>query len=204
MVNLNGKIAIVTGAGHGIGKEIALNLARSGAEVVVTDVSDKIFEVGKEIESVGSKAFPVKCDVTDAKEAVAIEDKVLGKYERIDILVNNAGIYPQKPFLEMTNEDWNKVIGINLNGAFHCTKAVIPKMVEQKYGKIVNIASIAGAVIGYMNLTHYSASKAGRNGSTNHKNDSNRTNGTSNRHSKFSCLLGKRRIKLHYRPMHRV
>ena len=161
MVNLNGKIAIVTGAGHGIGKEIALNLARSGAEVVVTDVSDKIFEVGKEIESVGSKAFPVKCDVTDAKEAVAIEDKVLGKYERIDILVNNAGIYPQKSFLEMTNEDWNKVISINLNGAFHCTKAVIPKMVEQKYGKIVNIASIAGAVIGYMNLTHYSASKAG-------------------------------------------
>ena len=161
MVNLNGKIAIVTGAGHGIGKEIALNLARSGAEVVVTDVSDKIFEVGKEIESVGSKAFPVKCDVTDAKEAVAIEDKVLGKYERIDILVNNAGIYPQKPFLEMTNEDWNKVIGINLNGAFHCTKAVIPKMVEQKYGKIINIASIAGAVIGYMNLAHYSASKAG-------------------------------------------
>jgi 3-oxoacyl-[acyl-carrier protein] reductase len=159
--NLNGKIAIVTGAGHGIGKEIALNLARSGAEVVVTDVSDKIFEVGKEIESVGSKAFPVKCDVTDAKESVAIEDKVLGKYERIDILVNNAGIYPQKPFLEMTTEDWNKVIGINLNGAFHCTKAVIPKMVEQKYGKIVNIASIAGAVIGYMNLAHYSASKAG-------------------------------------------
>jgi 3-oxoacyl-[acyl-carrier protein] reductase len=161
VVNLNGKIAIVTGAGHGIGKEIALNLARSGAEVVVTDVSDKIFEVGKEIESVGSKAFPVKCDVTDAKEAVAIEDKVLGKYDRIDILVNNAGIYPQKPFLEMTNEDWNKVIGINLNGAFHCTKAVIPKMVEQKYGKIINIASIAGAVIGYMNLAHYSASKAG-------------------------------------------
>ncbi|HEX7483102.1 MAG TPA: SDR family oxidoreductase, partial [Candidatus Bathyarchaeia archaeon] len=112
MVNLNGKIAIVTGAGHGIGKEIALNLARSGAEVVITDVSDKIFEVGKEIESIGSKAFPVKCDVTDSKEAVAIEDKVLGKYERIDILVNNAGIYPQKPFLEMTNEDWNKVIGI--------------------------------------------------------------------------------------------
>ena len=85
----------------------------------------------------------------------------MGKYERIDILVNNAGIYPQKPFLEMTAEEWNKVLTINLNGAFHCTKAVIPKMVEQKYGKIVNIASIAGAVIGYMNLAHYSASKAG-------------------------------------------
>ena len=90
MVNLKGKIALVTGAGHGIGREIALALARSGAEVVVTDVSDKIFDVGKEIESAGTKAYPVKCDVTDAKEAVAIEEKVLEKYERIDILVNNA------------------------------------------------------------------------------------------------------------------
>ena len=132
MVNLKGKIALVTGAGHGIGREIALALARSGAEVVITDVSDKIFDVGKEIESVGTKAFPVKCDVTDAKEAVAIEEKVLGKYERIDILVNNAGIYPQKPFLEMTMEEWNKVLSINLNGVFHCTKAIIPKMVEQR------------------------------------------------------------------------
>lgn len=161
MGNLKGKIALVTGAGQGIGREIALALARNGAEVVVTDVSDKIFEVGKEIESVGTKAFPVKCDVTDAKEAVAIEEKVLAKYERIDILVNNAGIYPQKPFLEMTMEEWNKVLSVNLNGVFHCTKAVIPTMVEQKYGKIVNIASIAGAVVGYMNLAHYSASKAG-------------------------------------------
>ncbi len=94
------------------------------------------------------------------KEAQSIEEKVVGKYERIDILVNNAGIYPQKPFLEMTSEDWNKVISVNLNGVFHCTKAVVPKMVQQKYGKIVNIASIAGVVVGYFNLAHYSASKA--------------------------------------------
>jgi len=158
--NLKGKIAIVTGAGHGIGKEIALALARSGAEVVVTDVSDEIFEVGREIEYIGTKAFPVKCDVTDAKEAEVIEEKVVEEYERIDILVNNAGIYPQKPFLEMTIEEWNKVLSVNLNGVFHCTKAVMPKMVQQKYGKIVNIASIAGAVVGYFNLAHYSASKA--------------------------------------------
>ncbi len=160
MGTLKEKIALVTGAGHGIGKEIALALARSGAEVVVTDVSDEIFEVGKAIESVGTKAFPVKCDVTDAKEAETIEEKVVEKYERIEILVNNAGIYPQRPFLEMTMEEWNKVLSVNLNGVFHCTKAVIPKMVQQKYGKIVNIASIAGAVVGYFNLAHYSASKA--------------------------------------------
>ena len=160
MADFKGRIALVTGAGHGIGKEIALTLARHGAEVVVTDVSDEIFDVGKQIESVGTKAFPVKCDVTDAKEAETIEKKVVEKFEKIDILVNNAGIYPQKPFLEMTMEDWNKVLSVNLNGVFHCTRAVVPKMVQQKYGKIVSIASIAGAVVGYFNLAHYSASKA--------------------------------------------
>ena len=151
---------IVTGAGHGIGREIALSLARNGAEVVVTDVTDAIFEVGKQIEALGSKALPIKCDVTDFEQAQDVEEKVVGKYERIDVLVNNAGIYPQKAFLDMTADDWNKVLRVNLNGVFHCTKAVIPKMVKQRYGKIVNIASIAGAVVGFQNLTHYSASKA--------------------------------------------
>lgn len=160
LVDLKGKVVIVTGAGHGIGREIALSLARNGAEVVVTDVTDAIFEVGKQIEALGSKALPIKCDVTDFEQAQDVEEKVFGKYERIDILVNNAGIYPQKAFLEMTAEDWNKVLRVNLNGVFHCTKAVIPKMVKQRYGKIVNIASIAGAVVGFQNLTHYSASKA--------------------------------------------
>jgi 3-oxoacyl-[acyl-carrier protein] reductase len=160
MANLKDKIAIVTGAGHGIGKGIAMALARNGADVVVTDLSDEIFNVGKELESVGSKAYSVKCDVTDLNEAQTIEEKIVDKYERIDILVNNAGIYPQKSFLEMTSEDWSKVLNVNLNGVFHCTKAVVPKMVQQKYGKIINIASIAGAVVGYVNLAHYSASKA--------------------------------------------
>jgi 3-oxoacyl-[acyl-carrier protein] reductase len=157
---LSGKVAIVTGAGRGIGREIALSLGRSGAEVVITDVSDDIFDVAKQIEALGSKAMPIKCDVTDPNQAVKVEEQVVEKYERIDILVNNAGIYPQKPFLEMTAEDWNQVLRINLNGVFHCTKAVLPKMVKQKYGKIVNMASIAGAVVGFANLTHYSASKA--------------------------------------------
>ncbi len=160
MVNLKGKTAIVTGAGHGIGKEIALSFARNGANVIITDVSDKIFEVSKQIEAFESKAFPIKCDVTDLEQAKNAEQQVLEKYERIDILVNNAGIYPQKPFLEMTSEDWNQVLRVNLNGAFNCTKAVLPLMVKQKYGKIVNIASIAGVVVGFQNLAHYSASKA--------------------------------------------
>jgi 3-oxoacyl-[acyl-carrier protein] reductase len=166
LIDLKDKVAIVTGAGHGIGREIALTLARNGAEVVVTDVTDAIFEVGKQIEALGSKATPIKCDVTDPEQAKEVEEKVVAKYERIDILVNNAGIYPQKAFLEMTVDDWNKVLRINLNGAFHCTKAVLPKMVKQKYGKIVNIASIAGAVVAFPNLVHYSASKAALAGFT--------------------------------------
>jgi 3-oxoacyl-[acyl-carrier protein] reductase len=158
--DLKNKIAIVTGAGHGIGKGIAEAFARNGADVAITDVSDEIFQVGKEIESSGSKAYPVKCDVTGLNEAQTIEEKIVDKFEHIDILVNNAGIYPQKPFLEMTKEDWSKVINVNLNGVFHCTKAVAPKMVQQKDGKIINVASIAGAVVGYLNLVYYSASKA--------------------------------------------
>ena len=160
MVNLKGRVAVVTGAGHGIGREIALSLARSGAEVVVTDVSEEIFSVGKQIEALGAKAYPIKCDVTDSKQALSVEEQIVKKNERIDVLVNNAGIYPQKPFLDMAEEDWNQVLRINLYGVFHCTKAVLPKMIKQRYGKIVNIASIAGAVVGFQNLVHYSASKA--------------------------------------------
>jgi len=161
MVALKDKIALVTGAGKGIGKEIALELARNGANVVVTDITDDVIGVAKQIETSGGKALPIKCDVTNPKEVQAAIDNAVEKFGRIDILVNNAGIYPQKSFLELTAEDWNKVININLNGNFNCTKAVIPKMVSQKYGKIINIASIAGAFVAYQNLTHYSASKAG-------------------------------------------
>ena len=160
MATLRDKIAIVTGAGHGIGREIALSLARNGAEVVVTDVSDEIFEVGRQIEAFGAKALPIKCDVTELEQAKSVEECVAGTYDRIDILVNNAGIYPSKPFLEMTADDWNRVLRINLNGAFHCSKVVLPIMVKRRYGKIVNIASIAGAVVAFQNLVHYSASKA--------------------------------------------
>lgn len=158
--DLKGKVAIVTGAGHGIGKEIALSLARNGADVVITDVTDEIFEVSKQIEALKSKALPIKCDVSDFGQARGVEEQVLEKFEKTDILVNNAGIYPQKQFLDMTVEDWSKVLHINLDGVFHCTKAVIPRMISQKHGKIVNIASIAGAIVGFSNLVHYSASKA--------------------------------------------
>ncbi len=160
MFDLKGKTALVTGAAHGIGKEIALTLARAGADVAVTDVADCVFETAKEIESLGVKALAVKCDVTKLQEIENAKTRLLEKFQKIDILVNNAGVYPQKAFLEMTEADWDKVIHINLYGVFNCTKTFLPLMVQRKYGKIVNLSSISGPVVAFPYLTHYSASKA--------------------------------------------
>jgi len=161
MFNLNGKVAIVTGAGHGIGREIALLLAKSGAKIAVIDVSDKVFEVLKDVEALGQEGLAIKCDVSNSGEVEEAVRKIVEKFNRIDILVNNAGIYPFKPLIEMTEQEWDKVLGVNLKGVFYFTRAVMPKMIERRRGKIINIASIAGSVVGFANLTHYSASKAG-------------------------------------------
>jgi len=160
MAELKDKVAIVTGAGQGIGRGIALAMAKEGANVVVADITDKRFEVVKEIEAMGSQALAVKCDVSNKNDVDGMVREALNKFQRVDILVNNAGIYPFKPFADMTEQDWDKVLNINLKGVFYCVKAVLPKMIEQKYGKIVNLASIAGTVSGFPSLVHYSASKA--------------------------------------------
>lgn len=161
MGKLHGRVAIVTGAGQGIGKAIALALAKEGAKVVVSDITDLIFDVVKEIEALGSEALPIKCDVANSNNVNNMVKVTLEKFNRIDILVNNAGIFPFKPFVEMTEGEWDKVLNVNLKGVFNCTKAVVPKMIEQRYGKIINISSIAGSVVGFPQLVHYSASKAG-------------------------------------------
>ncbi len=161
IVGLKNKVAIVTGASQGIGKEIALHLAKNGAKVVVADITDKMLEVVNEIKSSGSQGLAVKCDITKMEEVENMVDNTIKKFSRIDILVNNAGIYPFKPFLEITEQDWDRVLNINLKGTFHCVKAVVSKMVSQKYGKIINISSMAGSTVGFPNQAHYSASKAG-------------------------------------------
>ncbi|MCS7093966.1 MAG: SDR family NAD(P)-dependent oxidoreductase [Candidatus Aenigmarchaeota archaeon] len=162
-MKLKDRVAIVTGSGQGIGKAIALAFSREGARVVVSDITDKIYEVQKEIKT---ESLAIKCDVSKMEDAKKMADEVVSKFGRIDILVNNAGIYPFKPFLEMSESDWDKVINVNLKGTFNCTKAVVPYMVKQRYGKIINITSIAGTVVGFPQLVHYCASKAGQTGFT--------------------------------------
>jgi 3-oxoacyl-[acyl-carrier protein] reductase len=165
-MKLKDKVAIITGAGQGIGKEIALTFAREGAKVVVTDITGKEKEVAEEIERMGGEAIALKVDVSKMEDAKKMAEEALKAFGRIDILVNNAGIYPSKPFVEMTESDWDKVINVNLKGTFNCTKAVVETMIKQKYGKIINITSIAGTVVGFPQLTHYCASKAGITGFT--------------------------------------
>ncbi len=159
LVDLVGKVAIVTGAAQGIGRAIALDLAKNGAMVVVIDIIDKIQSVQAELKELGVHSLAIKTDVSKKSEVDAALKQIMNSMKRIDILVNNAGIYPSKPFDEMSEEDWDKVIRINLKSVFYFCKSVIPVMKTQKSGKIINISSVAGYV-GFPNLSHYCASKA--------------------------------------------
>ena len=153
-------MGIVTGAALGIGREIALELAREGASVAVVDISDARSGVVKEIEALGANGLAIKCDVSQKPQVDAAVREVIDRFGRVDVLVNNAGIFPSKPFAEMTEADFDRVMDINVKGIFHFTKAVLPSMTARRYGKIVNLSSIAGTTVGFPGLVHYSASKA--------------------------------------------
>lgn len=153
--SLKGRIAIITGGTKGIGRGIADVLAKYGAKVVVS---------ARNAEK--TKHHFVKCDVSKYNDARCLVQETLKKYKKLDILVNNAGIYPFVPLLQITEEQWDKVIDVNLKGVFNCTKAAIPFMTQKKYGKILNIASIAGVKVGFPGLVHYCSSKAGIEGFT--------------------------------------
>ena len=145
--DLKNKVAIVTGARRGIGEAIALNLAKNGAKVVVTDIDQEDCEkVVKEIEKLGSEGLALKLDVTDEEEIKKVVQLTKEKFGRIDILVNNAGIFIQEELDKMETSKIDKVLAVNLRGSILCTKYVIPEMKEQKYGKIINISSVAGFV----------------------------------------------------------
>jgi NAD(P)-dependent dehydrogenase (short-subunit alcohol dehydrogenase family) len=165
--DLNGKVAIVTGAAKGMGKAEALKLSGAGAKVVVSDIDVAgIGLVVEEIKKEKGEAISVKCDTSKKSEIDNLVSETLKQFGKIDILVNNAGIYPFKPFLEMAEADFAKVIDINLKGYFlmaqACAKAMQKNQPDEKSqrGSIVNIASVA-AIIGFAGLAHYCASKGG-------------------------------------------
>ena len=162
-----GKVALVTGAGKGIGKEIALELARGGAKCVINYASSATGaeSVAEEIRAMGSEAMTYKCDVSDADAVQKMITDVMEQYGRIDILVNNAGITKDGLMLKMTEADFMAVLDINLKGAFNCMKAVTKPMMKQRYGRIINITSIVG-IIGNAGQVNYAASKAGLIGMT--------------------------------------
>jgi 3-oxoacyl-[acyl-carrier protein] reductase len=160
-MNLEGRVALVTGAAQGIGRAIALALAEVGADVAGGDVKlAQLQEVAKEIEALGRKALALPLDVSRPDSVQEAVDKTLEVFGKIDILVNNAGITKDNLLMRMNPEDWDLVLRVNLNGAFLCTRAVLPGMVRQRYGRIVNIASVV-AQAGNPGQANYIASKAG-------------------------------------------
>lgn len=159
-MNLKGRVAIITGAGQGIGRAISKLLYEGGADVVATDIDLSLAtETVKEISLTSNRSMAVKMDVSDSGEVKEVIDRVFNEWGRIDILVNNAGITRDGLLIRMKDEDWDMVLDINLKGTFNCTKAVIPRMIRQKSGSIVNIASIVG-LIGNIGQANYAASKA--------------------------------------------
>jgi len=160
-MRLENKIALITGGARGIGRAIALCFVKEGADIVIWDVNIQEAEkTCQDIEALGSKAFAQAVDVTDYEKVEEATNKILDKYGKVDILVNNAGITKDNLLLRMSEADWDAVINVNLKGTFNCTKAVSKLMIKQRYGKIINIASIIG-IIGNAGQANYAASKAG-------------------------------------------
>lgn len=161
-MDLTGKNAIVTGSARGIGREIALHLGSLGANLVINYAGnyEKAQNVVDELIKMGVKAIPVKCDVSDITQVEKMCGKCVDEFGSIDILVNNAGIFKDSLILRMTDEDFDKVISINLKGTFNCIKAASKYMIKKRSGKIVSISSVVG-IIGNAGQANYSASKAG-------------------------------------------
>jgi 3-oxoacyl-[acyl-carrier protein] reductase len=161
MERLRNRNAIVTGAGQGIGRAIALGLAREGAGVVIADINEQnATSVKSEIEAAGGKAVAIRTDVSNEISVQAMVENSLREFSRLDILVNNAGIFPVSSVEEMREEDWDSVIGTNLVGAFLCSRAVANKFLQQGSGRIISITS-GRAFQGAKNAAHYASSKAG-------------------------------------------
>jgi len=161
MAGVEGRVALVTGAAQGIGRAIALMLAQSGATVAAVDImEDKLAGVVDEITRAGGKAAAFKMNVTDEDNVKQVVKDIVAQFGKLEILVNNAGIARDQLMMRMKRADWDLVIGINLTGVFLCSQAAVPVMLKQRWGRIVNIASIFGQM-GQAGQVNYSASKAG-------------------------------------------
>jgi 3-oxoacyl-[acyl-carrier protein] reductase len=156
------RVAIVTGAGRGIGRATALALAASGTSVVVAylrnrEAADAAVE---DVRSLGADAFAYRADVTQEEETASLVERTLERFGTVDILVNNAGVADRANILELSLQEWTRIIAANLTTAFLCTRAVLPTMMDRKYGRIVNVSSLAGKT-GGVNGPHYAAAKGG-------------------------------------------
>ena len=157
--DFEGKVAIITGAARGIGREIARQLAERGAAVAVVDIDAK--GALETAEQIGSNALAIACDVASSQAVAAMVETVIAQLGRIDILVNNAGICERASIEEITEEQWDRTMAVNLKGPFLVSRAVAPRMKSQGSGRIINISSIAGKIGGLMVGVHYTASKGG-------------------------------------------
>ena len=164
MINLNGKVSLITGASRGIGKEIALKLAKLGSDIVLVDINESD-EAKSEVEALGRKALVLKADVSSMEQTKDVVEKALEEFGKVDILVNNAGITRDNLLMRMSEEDWDAVLDINLKGSFNMSKSLIRSMLKNKNCSIINMASVVG-VAGNAGQCNYAASKAGLIGFT--------------------------------------
>jgi 3-oxoacyl-[acyl-carrier protein] reductase len=161
MIRLDGRVAIVTGASQGIGRDCALALAEHGADVaLLARTREKLEAVAEELRQLGRRALALPTDVTEADQVNTAIARVLSEWGRIDILVNNAGLTRDALLLRMKREDWDLVLRTNLTSVFLCCQAVLPTMLRARYGRIINITSVMGQM-GNVGVSNYAASKAG-------------------------------------------
>ena len=154
-------VAVITGAGQGIGREIAIAFSMRDTQVVIADLhGENALKVKDEIQNAGKTASAIEVDVSSEESVTLMIEQALKEFGTIDVLINNAGIYPSASIEQLTAESWNRVIGTNLTGAFLCSRAVVPTMLEKKKGRVINLSSTT-AFRGARNGAHYAASKAG-------------------------------------------